>query len=686
MKLERCEVKRFRKLKNFKAEFAAGLNVVKGPNEAGKSTLVEALGVGFFETPQSLNHEVQEKTTWGSDKKFEVSLELADGTGSWKLSKDFEKGEVKLEKVGSAEKWDAASEIEGVLSSRLGLAKKELFWATAFIRQGELALVSENPQIWRQKLEEAITGGREEVLAQRIAEKMAAKIAYFGEQGELGTAHQYKKEIEYQLNVVSEEVKNLLSNRSDLAEIEKTFMEVSRQAEDLRIRIERGRHPGNSKEELVLVEEKFHDLTARLREVEHSEKTIQRLREDAALEGDVLREDFSRLDEIEARLRYLESKRQEVGPLTAEPPKLPTPVPFLVGLGITIACLIAAFVAQKTFWVGVGLGAAWSAFSGLAFMRKFRESAQKEWQYKNSSGKRDELMSDLEKTQRELNELFARYRVTSTNELREKFETSRDRARQIKEETMRYENWLSDRTRGELEEELKATSRRLSELRENPLEVFDPVAPEELEVMGEKLAALEEERRHMETARNAIARHLEQTEDGVELKVALEERLEEENKKITEIEHKLKVCQKTLELWEEAHKKVLVEATNVLDTEVSKHLSEITDGRYSQARFDKQNLNFEVFSEEKKDFVNPHKVLSAGVRDQLYLSARLALLKFIFPDQKPLVILDEPFANFDPQRRQKAGELLVKLASEYQILLLTSQDYFDHLAAAKIQL
>jgi len=36
--------------------------------------------------------------------------------------------------------------------------------------------------------------------------------------------------------------------------------------------------------------------------------------------------------------------------------------------------------------------------------------------------------------------------------------------------------------------------------------------------------------------------------------------------------------------------------------------------------------------------------------------------------------------------RQKAGELLVKLASEYQILLLTSQDYFDHLTAAKIEL
>ncbi len=143
---------------------------------------------------------------------------------------------------------------------------------------------------------------------------------------------------------------------------------------------------------------------------------------------------------------------------------------------------------------------------------------------------------------------------------------------------------------------------------------------------------------------------------------------------------------KTFELWEKSRKKIMTGAANVLDEEVSKQLSDITGGRYTKARFDKQNLSFEVFSEDKEAFVNPHRELSAGLRDQLYLAARFALLKFIFPEQKPLLILDEPFGTYDPQRRQKAGEMLVKLASVYQILLLTSQDYFDHLAEAKIQL
>ncbi|MCI0404684.1 MAG: AAA family ATPase, partial [candidate division Zixibacteria bacterium] len=79
MKIERCEIKRFGKLKNFKAEFAPGLNLVKGANEAGKSTLVEALGAGLFGDPQDVGREVKEKTSWGSDKKFELVLELEDG-------------------------------------------------------------------------------------------------------------------------------------------------------------------------------------------------------------------------------------------------------------------------------------------------------------------------------------------------------------------------------------------------------------------------------------------------------------------------------------------------------------------------------------------------------------------------------------------------------------------------------
>lgn len=683
MKIERCEIKRFGKLKNFKAEFAPGLNLVKGPNEAGKSTLVEALGAGLFDDPQDVSREVKEKTSWGSDKKFELVLELEDGGERWQLSKDFEKGEVKLEKLGAHEKWDRLSEIDDILTKHLGLAKKELYWSTSFIRQGELAAVSENPRTWREKLEEAVTGGNEQVLAQGVAEKLADRMTRFGEEGELGTSRKYKKEIEYQLSLVTEEVKTLLGNRTDLAEIEKSYTGVFRQVEDLKKRIDFSRQPPPTEGERLLLDEKLANLTARLKNLDETEQLVKMHREAAAQEGDVSREDVARLDEIEGRKHLLELEHGGLSGDGSDAPRFPTPIPFLIGLGVAIASVVMALLVAPIWWAGTAFGAIWAGLAGISFLHKVRDAARKEWEYKNSSGKKETVIGGLEQLQRDLNELLARYRVTSAAGLREKVESSRERAAKITEATLRYENLLGGCTRAELETELAATASRISVLREKPAKKHDT---EDLEVLEEKLIALEEEKHNLETARNAIARRIQQSEDGVELKVALEERLDEENKKIVELERKLIVYLKTYELWEEARKRVLTGAADVLNEDVSKQLAEITGGRYSKARFDKQNLSFEVYSEEREEFVSPHKTLSVGACDQLYLAARLALLKFIFPDQKPVLILDDPFGNFDPARRQKAGELLVKLASEYQILLLTSQDYFDHLSASKIEL
>ncbi len=683
MKIERCEIKRFGKLKNFKAEFSPGLNLVKGPNEAGKTTLVEALGTGLFGDPQDVSREVKEKTSWGADKKFELVLELEDGGERWQLSKDFEKGAVKLEKLGAHEKWEELSEVDEVLAKHLGLAKKELYLSTSFIRQGELAIVSENPRTWREKLEEAVTGGNEQVLAQGVAEKLAARLARYGEEGELGTCRKYKKEIEYQLTLVTEEVKTLLANRTDLAEIEKSYLGVRSQVEDLKKRIDSSRQPPPTEGEKLLLEEKRANLTARLKNLDESEELVKLLREEAVKGGDVSREDIARLDEIESRQRILEVERDGPEAAGAEAPGYPSPLPILAGLGLALGCMAAAFLVDKIWWLGVVAGLAWTGTSVFSFLKKVQAAARRQLELGSSSGKRERVIGGLEQLQRDLNELLARYRVTSAAELRNKVESSRQRAGKITEATLRYENLLGGHTRAELEADLEATKARLSDLREKPAKKHDS---DELEVVEEKLLALEEEKHNLETARNAIARRIEQSEDGVELKVALEERLDEESKKIAELERKLIVYLKTYELWEEARKRVLSGAADILDEEVSKQLAEITGGRYSKARFDKENLSFEVYSEEREEFFNLHKTLSAGACDQLYLAARLALLKFIFPDQKPVLILDDPFGNFDPQRRQKAGELLVKLASEYQILLLTSQDYFDHLSASKIEL
>ena len=61
MQVEKFSIKRFRKLADFKGNFTQGINLVKGPNEAGKSTLVDAITCAFFEDPKSTKKELKDE-------------------------------------------------------------------------------------------------------------------------------------------------------------------------------------------------------------------------------------------------------------------------------------------------------------------------------------------------------------------------------------------------------------------------------------------------------------------------------------------------------------------------------------------------------------------------------------------------------------------------------------------------
>ena len=62
---------------------------------------------------------------------------------------------------------------------------------------------------------------------------------------------------------------------------------------------------------------------------------------------------------------------------------------------------------------------------------------------------------------------------------------------------------------------------------------------------------------------------------------------------------------------------------------------------------------------------------SAGQGDMIMLGMRLALVDALFRQEKPFVILDDPFVNLDDDHTARALELLKDLARDRQILYLT---------------
>ena len=73
---------------------------------------------------------------------------------------------------------------------------------------------------------------------------------------------------------------------------------------------------------------------------------------------------------------------------------------------------------------------------------------------------------------------------------------------------------------------------------------------------------------------------------------------------------------------------------------------------------------------EQKGAFRDKKFLSAGYRDIVDLCLRFALVDAIFPNEKPTIILDDPFVNLDDENTKKGINLIKKIAEEKQIIYL----------------
>src|SRR5207253_6921011 len=114
-------------------------------------------------------------------------------------------------------------------------------------------------------------------------------------------------------------------------------------------------------------------------------------------------------------------------------------------------------------------------------------------------------------------------------------------------------------------------------------------------------------------------------------------------------------------------------------------LARITEGRYDRVNVDDKTLDIVVYAPEKGDWVDVRE-LSQGTLDQVYLAARLGLVRLVTGDRRPPLVFDDPFVTFDDARATQAIELLRELAGDFQVIYLTTSDRYDSAADAVVEL
>ena len=219
------------------------------------------------------------------------------------------------------------------------------------------------------------------------------------------------------------------------------------------------------------------------------------------------------------------------------------------------------------------------------------------------------------------------------------------------------------------------------------LEALGPIAKEprarerlEVEVRDEE-SALERSR---DDEANARAR-VEANAVDAEQVAGQAERLAAWREQLAVSQRRKRVFDTTLQAIDRAEQATMKTATRYLETHMVRDLAAVTGGRYRRVRVDDKTLDIEVHAPEKDGWV-PVRSLSQGTLDLVFLVARLGLVRLVTGDRRPPLVFDDPFVTLDDARAARALALLKSVATDFQVIYLTTSTRYDGVADAVVVL
>jgi DNA repair exonuclease SbcCD ATPase subunit len=697
MWLKRIELKNFKRLVDFQAQFRPGINVVKGPlNEMGKSTLLDGIIVALFNNPRSTAKEIKDYVSWGSTRQCKTSLEFEDNGNRYLLDKDFDKGTVKFVDYNAQKEIDTFKEISEELTELLGTNSDKLFLCSSCIRQDQVSEISSGKKEIGESLEEIVSGGKESTLASQVIQKLDDKISEMRKgldrpakiDGSLKSLQRQLENRSREFNDTKNEVSRVEAQKIELVEVSKGLAQVNEKYENTKALLEKN----NQRKK---VEASIEDLKRKYSEMEELLGGINRLI--AKLEGasNALKsiegfENEQQVSEFRKKLDAIQNRRGDIQEDLAaremelaegrEKLKRERFVKFFGskrGIATSIVILtggiIGVLVGPLYFLALIILGAALLAIAALSLDSTSIIGVEERIQ---------KMKEALSKITEEEDNLLADVKCGTIFDFDNKEMDFGSRLKEKSSLEAQLKGMLRGRTVEDLQKQEKEVTRGLAveeakltdDLKETRL------SPEEYVELERKVRSLEAEQAELEKRKRRSEVIIEQARFSIEDQIRLEEELESLQQDLKREERKVQIYALAREIISQARTDVLSSTEEALENEIQGYLAVFTNNKYKQVgRASKEALEFWIYSDEKGDWAKPED-LSGGVIDEFYLAFRLALVGLIFGDKKPPLILDDPFANFDSVRLANTLNFLKTTASDYQIIIFTLGDLYDKVA------
>lgn len=184
---------------------------------------------------------------------------------------------------------------------------------------------------------------------------------------------------------------------------------------------------------------------------------------------------------------------------------------------------------------------------------------------------------------------------------------------------------------------------------------------------NEHLAVVEnytEKMAYTKASADALTKSVSEMEDSYFLK----EELSEINTQIELFERRYEALSLAEEIMEEAYQRWQSETGPEFSKDAADILEKMTNGRYKEMKISR---NFDISLKNDAGAMQRAYNYSGATVDQMYLALRLALVKSLSSkDERLPVILDDPFVQYDSERKQLAYRAVDEFSKENNIQII----------------
>lgn len=689
MTFKKLILQNYKKFTNKEIYFNSGINVILGDNEAGKSTISEALLDALYADPRTQNKSVLGRIkSWKTDENPKIELIFEHNANEFSIIKDFAKKEAKLTNIDSGKSITNLEDITDSIAEVVGLATREVYQSTAFISHDDIARIATTDKSFVNALQNIATEGPEDVSLQGILITLNDELKkmrlgmdrHANNPGPLRLSENRIKEIKAEILQKSDQVKKVAESAQlgtsadkELAEVEEKIKEIEQLLENYSI---------NEK-----AQEKLKSLDAQIKQIEWTLVAYEDLqRKKTHMTSDL--EMYSQYKKFDAEKASLELNRlldlrklaseelNRISIIDSKDDFSPTKDVFLKTL-LFVGLLAIAGVSYLIFrqWLLTAVVLVLGAIIALLFSKLIGKSAHDAINSQREQNKQnvDQWKFKIQSATEGIKKILDDFRVEDPSG----FFTNKARYGLLNENLRQVDSQISGlllkASINDIKQEQINLLQAKKEIEINTLtnEVKkSKITSHEYLSFSRELDKLYNKQKDLQKQLTVSHVRVSDSEVDTDYITRLEEELETNNLNLLYWRKKEKIYQLAYDNIKQALKETAKTASAVVESEIEKDLKQLTAGRYQKVRMG-DDFSLTVYSPEKESWVNPIDNLSSGTIDQIYLLARLGFLKAITKNNGVPIICDDAFVTFDLNRRGELMGIFKLLAERYQILLFT---------------